>query len=484
MKEVAVFSACYGVFREKPGSWQTGMTAHENHEHNDEERLQKIWQQGLWNEEEFRTHDGRALRIISPGWWNRGEGPDFKNAQLEIHGKLITGDVEIHWKHTHWNAHGHHTDPRYNNVILVVVTESDPPKDLPRTSKNKPIPCLLLNRFIPPAALHLSQLSDEKSNPEKSNTTTCCKLLEDRQHLARFERFLRLAGEWRMLHKANLLQEDMERYGEGQATYECFMRACGYSRYKNNFHRIARHLPYDRARQLALQSPNLLEAAFFQIAGLLPTETDQPNMPEHLRELMRQRESVLGGLKKLLMDWPRYGVRPPSYPERRLAGAACVITRTANDGLHERLKRIWSEECSSRDRRRLFEKLFPPAAGFWAYHYSWASKTRKRALPLFGKGRILSLIGNVFVPHALALARMSNNRIEEEKVFDFFAQLPQEPVNTVYRAMIERFWGKDTRPKIDFRIQQGLMQIHHDWCERNPSCRNCPVLSLWTDSTL
>lgn len=482
MKERAVFSNVYGMFREKPAPWERSMAAFENNEQNDEELLQKVWQKGIWNEEQFRTHDGRTLHIISPGWWNRGEGPDFRNAQIELHGRLITGDVEIHLRHNHWNAHGHHTDPRYDNVVLVVVAESDPPRKLPRTSKNRPIPCLLLNRFIPSAALHTFHLSQETSDLQKSSVTTCCKMVGDTRHRARFEKFLRLAGEWRILHKATLLQEDMERYGEEQATYECFMRACGYSRYKNNFQRIARHLPSDRARQLALHSPDLLEAAFLQISGLLPIDTNQDKQPEHLRSLMKQREDMLSGLKKLPMDWHKCGVRPLSYPERRLAGAAYVVTRTAHEGLHERLKQIWSEKCSSRERRRLFEKLFPPAVGFWAYHCSWTGKTAKRALPLFGKGRILSLIGNVFVPHGLALARMNNDKVREEDVFDFFAHLPQEPLNTIYRAMLHRFWGDSAHPKMDFRTQQGLMQIHHDWCERNPSCRNCPVLSLWEDA--
>ncbi|HPX41624.1 MAG TPA: DUF2851 family protein, partial [Candidatus Hydrogenedentes bacterium] len=45
--------------------------------------------QGIWYEQLLRTEglvlpDGRSLRVIFPGWWNQNEGPDFRDAQLEI----------------------------------------------------------------------------------------------------------------------------------------------------------------------------------------------------------------------------------------------------------------------------------------------------------------------------------------------------------------------------------------------------------------
>ena len=35
------------------------------------------------------------------------------------------GNVEIHTKSSHFDIHGHNTDPAFNNVILHVVAEND-----------------------------------------------------------------------------------------------------------------------------------------------------------------------------------------------------------------------------------------------------------------------------------------------------------------------------------------------------------------------
>ena len=240
---------------------------------------------------------------------------------------------------------------------------------------------------------------------------------------------------------------------------------------------IARHLPYERARQLALRNPMLLEAALMQIAGLLP----DPARPDagaaaHPARLLDLKNAELAGLRPLPLSWTRSGVRPANYPERRLGGAALFVARIARKGLTETLDPIWSENASPRNRRREFEKLFPPSLGFWATHYSWTGQPLPRPATPFGRGRIRSIIGNVFVPAALSKARRRKDRLAEERIVTFFASLPKEPDNARLRAMLPRFFGSVKPPRLNFRSQQGLLQIFEDWCEGNPSCRNCPVV--------
>ncbi len=61
--------------------------------------------------------------VAFPGWENHEEGPDFLNALIEMDGRLVRGDVEIHCDAKDWHAHGHDRDPRYNHVILHVVAD-------------------------------------------------------------------------------------------------------------------------------------------------------------------------------------------------------------------------------------------------------------------------------------------------------------------------------------------------------------------------
>src|SRR3954452_2778150 len=81
----------------------------------------------VWNAQRplrgpFWTMAGAPVAIIYRGRWMGGAGPDFQNAILQIGGgPPQRGDVELHLHSGDWYAHGHHTDPAYNNVILHVV---------------------------------------------------------------------------------------------------------------------------------------------------------------------------------------------------------------------------------------------------------------------------------------------------------------------------------------------------------------------------
>lgn len=83
--------------------------------------LQRVWDRGDFDREHCRCEDGRHLRILSPGRWNRLGGPDFSRAIVEIDGRRVEGDVELHLKAADWKTHGHADDPRYRDVVLHVV---------------------------------------------------------------------------------------------------------------------------------------------------------------------------------------------------------------------------------------------------------------------------------------------------------------------------------------------------------------------------
>ena len=48
-----------------------------------------------------------------------------------------------------------------------------------------------------------------------------------------------------------------------------------------------------------------------------------------------------------------------------------------------------------------------------------------------------------------------------------------EPKNNVYESMLKWIVPPGVKIKMNFRRQQGLLQLSADWCERNPSCHNC-----------
>lgn len=87
--------------------------------------LQQIWLRGEFAKDALRLNDGRSLRILRRGRWNRLPGPDFRDAEFcigdEIGGEVIKGDVEVHLRSQDWEHHGHASDSEYDRVVLHVV---------------------------------------------------------------------------------------------------------------------------------------------------------------------------------------------------------------------------------------------------------------------------------------------------------------------------------------------------------------------------
>jgi len=86
-----------------------------------EKLLQQIWLRRDFDLTRACTTDGRAVRVLHPGRWNRLGGPDFKQARIEIGGDFFSGDIELHLHESDWVAHGHSDDPAYEHVVLHVI---------------------------------------------------------------------------------------------------------------------------------------------------------------------------------------------------------------------------------------------------------------------------------------------------------------------------------------------------------------------------
>jgi len=56
-----------------------------------EDFLQYIWQFRYFNHQRLATESGHALEILSPGRWNRDQGPDFRDARIRIGDRIAEG---------------------------------------------------------------------------------------------------------------------------------------------------------------------------------------------------------------------------------------------------------------------------------------------------------------------------------------------------------------------------------------------------------
>lgn len=84
--------------------------------------LQRRWAESRWPTPFLHSGTAGPVRVISPGRWNHGPGPDFRDAQiLDASGRARRGNVELHLQPSAWIQHGHADDPAYQDILLHVV---------------------------------------------------------------------------------------------------------------------------------------------------------------------------------------------------------------------------------------------------------------------------------------------------------------------------------------------------------------------------
>lgn len=102
--------------------------------------LQRRWAESRWPTPFLHEGMDGSVRVISPGRWNRGPGPDFHGAQiLDAEGRARRGDVELHIEAAAWLQHGHAGNPAYANLLLHIVEWSEGPGRRPAQG-NRHIP--------------------------------------------------------------------------------------------------------------------------------------------------------------------------------------------------------------------------------------------------------------------------------------------------------------------------------------------------------
>ncbi|NIA29483.1 MAG: DUF2851 family protein, partial [Actinobacteria bacterium] len=144
--------------------------------------LYKIWLDRAFGEL-LATVDGRKIEIREKGVRNFDAGPDFLNALILLDGGILRGDIEIHPIAGDWFSHGHHHDPRYNNVILHVVTMSCPPDFRTLRQDGQIIPTLNLDQFLEKTAEELE--NDPEFHVDAAPPVICALSAEDDNKITR-----------------------------------------------------------------------------------------------------------------------------------------------------------------------------------------------------------------------------------------------------------------------------------------------------------
>ncbi len=399
-----------------------------------EAELESLWADGLLPGSACMSHGHGRIVVMDGGCWNRGDGPDFLRAEVEINGVRLRGDVELSHSVADWEAAGHAEDPLFNDVILHVVFTPPPAGWYTRNAQHREIPVLYL--------------------PEERWMEACgrCRPFAGAEQLAapladmplgNLVSLMQAAAARRVEYKRLLFRARVGIVGESQAWYEALASTLGYSSNKQAMAVLARRAPLEELGDEA-------EAILFGTAGFL-----LPVLPERAGEDSRAyHRSVWDAWWPLRsryalsesrrIPWQFAAGRPLNHPHRRVAALALAACRWREMEPHLNV-------AGARELGRLLSSLSHP---YWDWHCSLPSAPLVRSAALIGQARIRDfLLNHVYVQDDSAGSWQAYLGLGA-------AELPRR-VSDISHALLGPRTDVEPLLKLCF-AQQALLQLERD----------------------
>ena len=476
-----------------------------------EKLVRCLWFEQYFDTATLRTEDGRHLSLYSPGSWNEGPGPDFRNAEFAFaDSPRIRGDIELHVQSSAWNQHGHAADPAYRNVKLHVVLDND--LNTPTIAHaSGPIPQLALRRHLTADLAEIINSLDPQSLPQKGvgREGPCCRsaraMGRDEKWLAHF---LDAAGDERMLTRAGLFTQAMRQSTPDETMYRALMDCMGYSANRHGFRLLARAAPLAQLRKWTPldappeQTQTALQALLFGVAGFLTPgknaarpDPDTDTYRQKLRALWQPAASTWPTPLLTPSAWVQNRTRPTNRPARRIPAIAAFLARHLHSGLcRAMLAAVESIPATGRDAGRCRHTVDTLCALFdgkpdtyWQRRTGFGPPTLARPNRLIGPTRTVEIVVNAVIPILLALSQDADRPRVEQQLHNLYLALPPLADNSVTRYMKRRLFPAPDKAKrivSTARRQQGLLQVFHDFCETtDTTCESCGLLAAVEGST-
>lgn len=416
-----------------------------------EEFLHFLWRFNLIRPNHLITTDGQVIQLLKAGDYNRDAGPDFQHAQLIIGDVRWVGQVEMHLNSSDWYSHNHHNDSAYGNVILHVVWNDDKPV---RNNDGQIIPTLVLAGKIP------EQLSSKYSSiQEAKDELPCLHFLSSVERLVKISMLDRMVME-RLTRKAEEIKELWVKNGKDwrQTFYQVMLRGFGFKVNKEAMSYLADVLPISvllKHRNELLQ----LEALLLGSAGLLEGEV-KDDYHVALNKLYEPlaRKFNLSRNQLEVVNWKYSRLRPPNFPEVRLAQFARLIF-TNGDMFQSMLEMKATDEIKS--------VFSTPNSTYWQKHYRLGVPAPTKWSSI-GSQSINTLCLNTVIPMLIAYGRHKVIDEYTNRALQLLESIPPED-NTITRSMTAS--GFSCNSALD---SQGLIELKSNYCDVK-RCLDCQV---------
>ncbi len=449
----------------------------------EEEFVQKLWYGQRFFNANLITIDGKEIRVLKQGVWNKEDGPDFLHAEIEINGKLLVGDIEIHVKSSEWYAHKHHLNSRYNRVVLHVVLYGDDFNLRTRLQNGKRISTLELLKWIDAP---IGDLYDETTQAEE-DANNYCRVTGNQLHLDNLKDVFDTLGTERFLEKADAVRLLRTRLNFEQILYEGIMEALGYSQNSKPLRELAQRVPFS---EFDHKSEHEIQAILFGVAGLLPSQLEKPlpaNETENpyivaLEKLWEVSEHAKRTECMVGTKW-RFGrIRPNNHPVRRIVAMSQLIFQCKGSLMMyflptcEMAGNIDNSNMLRNIRNNLLHLLVLEPIGYWETHSNFGKGGTKNA-KLIGSDRALDILVNKILPVAYIWAVESESKQLQDAILKLYSDFTKMQENSIIRLVSKQVFN-ETQPmrmiKPTAKIQQGIIRLYKNYCV-DQLCDLCPI---------
>lgn len=423
--------------------------------------LSAAWNGGLTRS--VTTIDGCRMDVVFPGHWSHGFGPDFENAMLDVRGEgFRTGAVEIHLRTSDWTAHGHHLDPRYNAVILHIVSRHDALET--RRADGKLVPVAVLD--VEDAVLFQidarlpeiwSLLGGDACAPDLATA-----------HPDRLVRAIQRLGDERLAERVTRFEGELGVETPGPVLERAVFDTFGYS--ENRAGMAALHGIYaasgfgpaiarerDTTARFTFAAALLL--GFGGFLPLSPADAHVAGVSSTLQISVEDRWFALQPYER--MDtlaptiWHRARTRPANHPAARIVSLAGLLTAVPGDLLGWVVN--WTATASTKDAINAVREL-----------------TRSAQSPALGSDRAIALIASALIPFAMAYAHAIDDPAIESAAVDLWDRLPASQFGRPAKRAMTQVAGENHLAKLGERGHQGLLHLDRTLCTPR-RCMECPI---------
>lgn len=441
-----------------------------------EQELHYFWKHSRYFDQPLLSTQKHQIEVIQRGKYNLDAGPDFIGAVLKIDQKLFECDIEIHVDARDWVAHGHHTDPAYNRVLLHLALDvSTSPKEMYCENGRE-----LLQLVVPVTTLPLRKPGQSPTN--ENLLLAFCPLRNE--SFPKITTTVMAAGKMRFQQKTAQFREQIYETSWDQLLYRGICEALGYSKNQKPFRMLAELIPIDllfnELRNLRDTEPDVfVSAILFGAAGLLKFP-ERGACDAEVAAYLSPRVEIWQTMQHTLQihslpeaAWQFFRLRPQNFPTRRIAALVELILKFYRIGMLETFAYILSEDRkkTKMNIKVLRELLTVAAIGFWEGYFDFKSKNAPgislQPGALLGENMADEIVVNIVLPIVNLFAQESGNAILSNRVMEVYSAYPRLQSNVITRKMQKQLFGNGAKKRIPptgSEYQQGLIHLHKNHC--------------------